>query len=121
MDNKLKIKVSFYKDHIAIIELSGELTVFTDEFDLLNKEIMAYIKMGVYRFIVNLDNLKYIDSSGVGLLMRMGSVAAKNKTKLCIICEQPNILKVLSISKVDVFFNHVKSLSEGIAFFEHNI
>ncbi len=118
VDSRLKVKVSFYKDSIAIIELSGELTVFTEEFDLFNKEIMAYIKMGIYKFVVNLNNLTYIDSSGVGVLMRMGSFAAKNKTKLCLICDHPNILKVLAISKVDVFFKHVNNLSEGISFFE---
>ncbi|MGC8765968.1 MAG: STAS domain-containing protein [Brevinematia bacterium] len=118
MDTKLNVKVSFYKDEIAIIDISGELTVFTDEFDILYKEIVAYLKMGIYKFIFNMQNLKYIDSSGIGLLMRVASISARKNTKICVLCDQPNILKVLSISKVDVFFQHIRSIEEGISIFE---
>ncbi len=119
MESKLKIKVSFYKDEIAIIDIAGELTVFTDEFDIFYKEIMAYLKMGIYKFIFNMQNLRYIDSSGVGLLMRIASIAAKKNTKICVLCDQPNILKVFSISKVDVFFVRINSIEEGISILEN--
>lgn len=119
MDTKLKVKVSFYKDEIAIVEISGELTVFTDEFDIFYKEIVAYLKMGIYKFIFNMRNLKYVDSSGVGLMMRIASTAARKNTKICVLCDQPNILKVFSISKVDVFFQQVNSIEEGISFLEN--
>ena len=114
----LKVKVSFYKETIAIIELTGDLTVFEKDFDLFSKEMMAYMKMGIFKFILNLQYLNYIDSSGVGVLLRMASVAARNNTKLCILCDKPNIQKVLSISKVDFFSKQIKEICEGIKFFE---
>lgn len=117
MDEKLNIKVSFYKDIICIISISGELTVFVEEFDLLHKEVLAYIKMGIYRFILDLSSLTYIDSSGIGIIIRLAAVASKYSSKICIICEQPQIKKILAISNVDKIVKFVSNVQEGISFY----
>lgn len=116
-NNKLEVKVSFIRDEIGIITMKGELSVFTQEFDLLNKEIMAYTKMGIYRFIVELSSLTYIDSSGIGILMRLASKASKNDTMVCVICNQPQIMKILTVSKVDKIIRIVQSVDEGLNFY----
>jgi anti-sigma B factor antagonist len=119
LECKVGVRVSFYKDDIAIIELSGELSIFSEGFELLSKELNAYIKMGIYKYILLMERLRYIDSSGVGLLIRISSFAAKKNTKVCLICHQPNILKILNISKVDIFFKPVESVDEAISYFEN--
>ena len=118
METKLEVKVSFYKDEIGIISMKGELTVFNQEFDMLHREVMAYIKMGIYRFILNLEELRYIDSSGVGLVMRMVNAAAKFSTIICMVCHQPNILKIFRISKIDSFIHFVENSDEGLDFYK---
>lgn len=117
MDGKLSIKVSFYKDIIGIISISGELTVFVEEFDLLCKEVLAYIKMGIYRFILDLCHLTYIDSSGVGVIIRLAAVASKHSSTICVICDQPQIKKILEISNVDKIVRFVSNVQEGISFY----
>lgn len=119
LENRLDVKVNFYREDIAIIELKGELSIFTDEFDLFCREVGAYLKMGIYKFILNMEKVRYIDSSGIGILMRIASTAARKGVKPCYICHQPNVLKVLSISKVDILFKSVESIEEAISYFEN--
>jgi anti-anti-sigma factor len=118
LDGKLDIKVSFYKDMICIVKISGEFTVFIEEFDILYKELMAYTKMGIYQFIINMNDLSYIDSSGIGVIMRLATYASKHTSLICAICDQPQILKILSISKVDNILHFVKTVEEGISYYE---
>ncbi len=118
MDGKLTIKVSFYNDIIAIVNMCGELTVFVQEYDLLFKELLAYIKMGIYRYILDLNGLSYIDSSGIGVIMRLATSASKHASVICMICEQPQILKILSISNVDKIVHFVKTVEEGISYYK---
>ncbi len=118
LDGKLYVKVSFYKEIIAKVEISGEFTVFYQEFDLLYKELMAYTKIGIYRFILNLNGLTYIDSSGIGVIIRLVTNASKKNSMVCIICDQPQVLKILGISNVDKIIRFVTSYDEGIKYFE---
>jgi anti-sigma B factor antagonist len=117
LDGKLNIKVSFYKETIAIVNISGEFTVFVQEFELLYKELLAYIKIGVFRFILNLNSLSYIDSSGIGVIMRLATNASKHTSLVCVICDQPQILKILGISNVDKIVHFVGSADEGISYY----
>ncbi len=118
MEGKLGIKVSFYKEIISIVDISGEFTVFNQEFDLLYKELMAYTKIGIYKFILNLNDLSYIDSSGIGVIMRLATHASKHASLICVICNQPQILKILGISNVDKIVHFVISSEEGISYYE---
>ena len=118
MDGKLNIKVSIYKEIIAIVNFSGEFTVFVQEFELLYKELLAYIKSGIYRFILNLDGLSYIDSSGIGVIMRLATNASKHNSLICVICDQPQILKILGISNVDKIVHFVGSAEDGITYYK---
>ncbi len=114
MESKLNVQVSLVQDIIGVIRVSGELTVFVEEFDLLYKEVVAYNKMGIFRFVIDLNTLTYIDSSGVGIIMRLATNAMKQSSVICVICEQPQVLKILAVSNVDKMVRFVKTIEEGI-------
>jgi anti-anti-sigma factor len=118
LDGKLENKVYFYKESIVIVEISGEFSVFVQDYELLYKEMLAYIKMGIFCYIMNLNGLSYIDSSGVGVIMRLAANAAKHTTLVCVICDQPQILRILGMMNVDKIVHFVKDIDEGIAYFK---
>jgi anti-anti-sigma factor len=105
------------KDIIAVIKMSGELTVFTEEFDLLYKEILAYMKLGVYRFVLDFNDLNYLDSSGLGLIIRLAKNAAKHELMVCVICDQPQIRRILDVSNVNKIIRFVRHKEEGVEYF----
>jgi anti-sigma B factor antagonist len=117
LDNKLFVKVAIFHDTIGIITVSGEMTVFVEEFDLFYKEVIAYTKLGIYRFILDLNSLSYIDSSGIGVVMRLATNASKQNSKICVICDHPQILKIFTVSNIDKIVRFVQNIDEGLAFY----
>lgn len=118
MDNKLNVQVSLFQEIVGVVHVAGELTVFVEEFDLLYKEVVAYNKMGIFRFVIDLNELSYIDSSGVGIIMRLATTAMKQGSTICVVCEQPQVLKILAVSNVDKMVHFVKNVDEGLEYYK---
>ena len=117
MDVKLNVKVALVQDKVGIVTIAGELSVFIQEFDLLYKEVMAYTKMGIYRFILDFTKVTYIDSSGIGILMRLATNASKQSSMICVICDHPQILKIMAVSNVDKIVRYVPSVDDGLNYY----
>ncbi len=113
----LKVKVSISEDDVVLIRIDGELTIFTEEYDMLHKEIGAYIKMGLYKFIVDLRGVTYLDSSGLGLIIRLATHAFKQDSRVCLVYESPSVEKLLFVSNIDKIVQIVSSVEEGYQFF----
>lgn len=118
MESKLNVQVSLFQEIVGVVHVTGELTVFVEEFDLLYKEVVAYNKMGIFRFVLDLNDLSYIDSSGVGIIMRLATTAMKQGSTVCVVCEQPQVLKILAVSNVDKMVHFVKSVDEGLEYYK---
>ena len=116
----MTVKINIIDDVLTIVSMQGEVSVFDEDFELLSKELVAYIKMGIFRYIVDLSKVTYIDSSGVGLLIRLATTAMKKETQSCVICDQPSVLRVLTVSNVDRIMKFVKSVDEGIEFYKEH-
>jgi anti-anti-sigma factor len=117
VENKLVVKVNIYRDIVGIITVSGEMTVFVEEFDLFYKEVIAYTRLEIYRFILDLNTLSYIDSSGIGVIMRLATNASKQNSKICVICDHPQILKIFTVSNIDKIVHFVRNIDEGLAYY----
>lgn len=117
MESKLHVQVRLFQDQVALVQVSGELTVFVEEFDLFHRELLAYTRMGIYRFILDLNALTYIDSSGIGIVMRLATNASKQASEICLICDQPQVLKILAVSNVDKIVHFVQTPQEGLEFY----
>jgi anti-anti-sigma factor len=116
-DNKLDVKVSIVGDTTGIIHISGELSVFVPDFDLFYREVAAYIRMGLIQFVIDLNGVSYIDSSGIGLIIKLSTNAMRNQTKICLICEQPQVRRALTIANIDRIVHFVSGISEGMEFY----
>ena len=114
----MDVKINIVDDVLAKVVITGEVSVFDEDFALLSKELMAYVKLGIYRFIIDIDRVTYIDSSGVGLIIRLATAAMKKETMVCVFCGQPNVLRVFTVSSVDRIIKFIEDEAEGVKYFK---
>ncbi len=101
------------KENIIIIQLSGELIDRNQAVALL-EEIEAAISSGANKFLLNLQELKYVNSSGLNVLINILTKARKAGGDLAVCNVNSKISQLMSITKLDTIFN--VSADEAIAF-----
>ena len=117
MNRQLDVKINLNNDNICIISIKGELSIFVPEFSSIYKEILEYLSNDIFKFILDMDEVTYVDSSGVGLIMRLATNANKYETNICVICSQPQVLKVIKVSNIDKIIHFINTIEEGIQYF----
>ena len=91
----LKIDIKREQD-VPVITLSGEVDVYT--YPQLKTAIADIIESGNRDMIINLEGVKYIDSTGLGVLASGASKLAKSNGFISIICTKPQIKKIFEVS-----------------------
>lgn len=114
----MKVKIAIIDDTIVIAKIEGKFCIFDDEFDLFAKEMVAYTKMGVYQFLLDLKKVSYIDSSGVGLMIRLATNALKKGIRLSVVSDDPNVNRVLIVSNIDRIIRFADSIESGIHYLQ---
>jgi anti-sigma B factor antagonist len=97
---------------IYIIDVQGEL-------DLYNaykfKELLTtMLEQKIERFIINLDEVEYIDSSGIGVLIYLSSTVKKSNLKLAITNIHGSVKKVMELTKLMDYFPITDTLDEAM-------
>ncbi|MBN8219047.1 MAG: STAS domain-containing protein [Spirochaetes bacterium] len=103
-------------DGIVILDIDGEI-------DLYNApEIKGTIKQqmdgGHKKIIVNLENVSYIDSSGIGALISSLSNLKKIGGGLKIMHVYDSVRKVFELTKLTSFFEIYDSEDEAVAAYQ---
>ena len=92
------------KENIKIIQLSGELIDRNQAAELIS-EIESDIANGENRFLLNLGELKYVNSSGLNILINILTKARKTGGDLAICNVSQKVAQLLKITKLDSIFN----------------
>ena len=71
----LSVITDLENDDIAIIRLNGDLVV--SEIEKLRKEIRDVIGREIYKIILDMSEIDFIDSSGIGLLVEILKTLSK--------------------------------------------
>lgn len=61
------------------------------------------------RLVINLEQVPYMDSSGVATLVEIMQTARRNKCTLVLCCLQPKVRSVFEIAKLDTVFTIVEN------------
>lgn len=91
-------------NNINLFQLGGELIDRNQAKELL-AEIEAIIALGENKILLNLDGLKYINSSGLNILINILTKARKAGGDVAICCVNKKITELLVITKLDSIFN----------------
>ncbi len=92
------------KENIKVIQLSGEL-IDRNQADKLLSEIDGNIAGGEIKFLLNLQDLKYVNSSGLNVLINILTKARKAGGDLAICNVNSKISQLMKITKLDTIFN----------------
>ncbi len=96
---------SIKTDGKVIVEIKGvdKLTVAVAAD--VKDELTKIVSSNTEPFILNLGNIKFIDSTGIGILISALKVARERNLKLVLSNIQPDVMNLLQLMKLDKVFN----------------
>ncbi|MDR1996762.1 MAG: STAS domain-containing protein [Candidatus Margulisbacteria bacterium] len=95
MSLDLQIKSRKVKN-IPVLDLEGEVDVYT--YPVLRDALQALLKDGQTVIAINLENVSYIDSTGLGVLANSANKISGKNGELRLICSQPHIIKIFTVA-----------------------
>ena len=109
---KLTVSTS-ERDDVVVVTVSGEVDVYTAAQlrAVLDEEIGA----GNARLVVDLDEVSFLDSTGLGVLVGRLKLVRNHSGWLRIVCRNDRILRVFRITGLDKVFGIHDSLEEALA------
>ena len=95
-----------------VVSASGELDVASVE--PLERELAGLAHLDALRVIVDLTGVTFIDSAGLGLLVREAKRLQARGGACVLVADDPRILRVFQITGLDRMFGIERSLAEGV-------
>ncbi len=114
----MNVDVREIENDIAILDVDGDIDLYSASD--LRDSVFEQIDMGKTKVIINLENVTYIDSSGIGTLITSLSKIKKINGKMCIINVYDSVKKVFELTKLTTFFKMYSSESEALEAFSSN-
>ncbi|OQY34035.1 MAG: anti-sigma F factor antagonist [Spirochaetaceae bacterium 4572_59] len=106
---ELKVRKS---GNIYIIDIEGEMDLYS-AFKL--KELIGkMLEKNISLYIINMEKVEYIDSSGIGALIYVSSALKKKNARLIISNVHGSVKKVIELTKLTGYFPMEETLRDGI-------
>jgi anti-sigma B factor antagonist len=102
---------------IAVVRLSGGLTLGTS-LKIADSQVQAAIEDGVSRMVIDLTDVEYVDSAGLGMLMYAYGMLNERKGSLRLCGVTARVMSLLQMTKTDMFLPIDKSLDDSLAAFK---
>jgi len=101
------------RDGIEVIDVQGEIDIYTAP--RLRELLIDLVSQGSYQLVVNLDEVGFLDSTGLGVLVGgLRRVRARDGS-LDLVCTQQPILKILKITGLTEVFGIYETADQAIA------
>jgi anti-sigma B factor antagonist len=82
-----------------------------EQFELF---IFALMKSGIKKFVLDLNELKYIDSSGIGKIINITKLLRKQNGNISMSRVSQEIMQVFKLVKLDTFIKIFLSVEEAV-------
>ncbi|MDR1288461.1 MAG: STAS domain-containing protein [Treponema sp.] len=102
---------------VYIIDLRGEMSLFDS--NRLKEVVMKMIEKKVERLIINVKDVKTIDSSGIGALIFISSTFKKMNLELAIANVHGAVSTVLEKTKLSGYFPLYEKIGDAISALSH--
>ncbi len=91
------------RDNIQLLHIKGEVDLYSSP--ELRKTILSVVNGKSPNILVNLQDVRYMDSSGVATLIEGLQVCNKNKGRFVLAGLNDNVREVFELTKLDKIFN----------------
>ena len=98
----MNIKIYKFKEKLYIA-LFGKVVL--EECDKFKNSAMSFIDRGISQIYIDLENVNFIDSAGLGVLVGLKMTANKNKSRLILLNPSKGVYDILYVSKLDNIFD----------------
>jgi len=107
----MEIKLKKYST-TYILEVVGDMDLYS-AFELKNI-VTKMLAKNIKNYVVDLEKVEYIDSSGIGVLIHIYSNIKKSNCILKISNVHGSVEKVIKLTKLTQYFPIVGSVKEGL-------
>jgi anti-sigma B factor antagonist len=91
-------------DGVSVVALDGRI-VLGEESNALREKLKNLVAEGKKKIVLNMNDIKYIDSSGLGLLVAAHVSAKTQGASLCLCHLGSNFQELLQITKLLTIFD----------------
>ena len=110
----MNLKLGHYAtDGIEVIDVQGEIDIYTAP--RLRELLIDLVSQGSYQLIVNLDEVGFLDSAGLGVLVGGLRRVRAHDGSLELVCTQQPILKIFRITGLTEVFGIYETVDQAIA------
>ena len=102
---------------VMILDLKGKLTI-GDGDELLKDKINSLIQQGHRKLLLNLEGVPYVDSAGLGEIVRTYTTVSRQGGNLKLLNLTKRIEDLLAITKLLTVFDTYESEPEALSSFE---
>ena len=102
---------------VVVIDLSGKITLGDGGDAMLKDKVRSLLQQGHKKLILNLGEVSYIDSAGLGELVQAYAASGKNGGSLKLLNTTKRIKDLLSITKLLTVFETFESEAEAVTSF----
>lgn len=102
--------------NVTVLDLRGKLTI-GDGDELLKDKINSLVQQGHVRILLNLADVPYVDSAGLGQMVSSFRTVTRSGGALRLLNLTARIKEVLTITKLLTVFDTYESESEALASF----
>jgi len=100
-------------DGIEVIDVQGEIDIYTAP--RLRELLIDLVSKGSYQLVVNLDEVGFLDSTGLGVLVGGLKRVRAHDGSLRLVCSQERILKIFRITGLTEVFGIYETVDQAIA------
>jgi anti-sigma B factor antagonist len=102
---------------VTILDLKGKMTLGEGD-ELLKDKINSLIHQGQRKLLLNLEGVPYIDSAGLGEIVRTYTTVSRQGGSLKLVNLTKRITDLLSITKLLTVFETFDSEKEAVSSFQ---
>jgi anti-sigma B factor antagonist len=103
---------------VSLVHVTGSLTSF--EVSGLRTTITRLLEQGRKKIILNLDGLRYLDSSGIGELVRNYMTVIKAGGEMKVVGLKPKVEEIFKVTQLHQIFQEFQDEKEALASFPEN-
>ncbi|MBO0826356.1 MAG: STAS domain-containing protein [Streptosporangiales bacterium] len=97
----------------TVIDVAGEVDVYTAP--KLRETLIELVAQGSYHLVVNMEEVEFLDSTGLGVLVGGLKRVRAHDGSLRLVCSQERILKIFRVTGLAKVFPIHDSVEDAVA------